>query len=102
MTGWDQEQTHESLARYLLEETYETLGAIDSGDYIHPREELGDLLLQVAFHSRIAEEISPEDDGFTIERRSRHPRRKLIRRHPHIFADVTRSPLIPSTHPATG
>ena len=55
---WDQEQTHESLAKYLLEETYETLEAIDTGDRAHLREELGDLLLQVAFHSRIAEPVA--------------------------------------------
>jgi XTP/dITP diphosphohydrolase len=86
---WDQEQTHESLARYLLEETYETLEAIDSGDYIHLREELGDLLLQVAFHARIAEEISEEDDGFSIDDVAGTLVEKLIRRHPHVFADVT-------------
>jgi XTP/dITP diphosphohydrolase len=62
---WDQEQTHESLAKYLLEETYETLEAIDSGDTDHLREELGDLLLQVAFHSRIAEE--EPDEGFSVD-----------------------------------
>ncbi|MEV6417328.1 MazG family protein [Kribbella sp. NPDC051718] len=86
---WDQEQTHESLARYLLEETYETLEAIDSGDYIHLREELGDLLLQVAFHARIAEEVAEEDDGFSIDDVAGGLVEKLIRRHPHVFADVT-------------
>jgi XTP/dITP diphosphohydrolase len=86
---WDQEQTHHSLARYLLEETYETLEAIDSGDYVHLREELGDLLLQVAFHARIAEEISEEDDGFSIDDVAGGIVEKLIRRHPHVFADVT-------------
>ncbi|NEA31996.1 MazG family protein [Streptomyces sp. SID13031] len=86
---WDQEQTHQSLARYLLEETYETLEAIDSGDYVHLREELGDLLLQVAFHARIAEEISEEDDGFSIDDVAGGLVEKLIRRHPHVFADVT-------------
>jgi XTP/dITP diphosphohydrolase len=86
---WDQEQTHQSLARYLLEETYETLEAIDSGDYVHLREELGDLLLQVAFHSRIAEEIDPDDDGFSIDDVAGGLVEKLIRRHPHVFADVT-------------
>ncbi|WP_405061574.1 MazG family protein [Kribbella sp. NBC_01505] len=81
---WDQEQTHESLAKYLLEETYETLEAIDTGDRIHLREELGDLLLQVAFHSRIA-----EDDGtFTIDDVSGGIVEKLIRRHPHVFGSV--------------
>ena len=84
---WDQEQTHESLARYLLEETYETLEAIDTGDYEHLREELGDLLLQVAFHSRIAEE-TPEE-GFSIDDVAGSIVEKLVRRHPHVFGDVT-------------
>ena len=53
---WDAEQTHESLLKYLLEETYETVEAVESGDRAHLREELGDLLLQVMFHSRIATE----------------------------------------------
>jgi XTP/dITP diphosphohydrolase len=83
---WDQEQTHESLAKYLLEETYETLEAIDSGDYAHLREELGDLLLQVAFHSRIAAE--DPDDAFTIDDVAGGIVEKLIRRHPHVFADT--------------
>src|SRR3954453_19073939 len=65
---WDREQTHRSLARYLLEETYETLEAIeglqDPPDYTHLREELGDLLLQVYFHARVASE---QPDGFTID-----------------------------------
>ncbi|GAA1617280.1 nucleoside triphosphate pyrophosphohydrolase [Kribbella sancticallisti] len=83
---WDQEQTHESLAKYLLEETYETLEAIDTGDYEHLREELGDLLLQVAFHSRIAEETAEE--GFSIDDVAGGIVEKLVRRHPHVFADV--------------
>jgi XTP/dITP diphosphohydrolase len=82
---WDQEQTHESLAKYLLEETYETLEAIDSGDLSHLQEELGDLLLQVAFHSRIAED---SEDGFTIDDVSGGIVEKLIRRHPHVFGTV--------------
>lgn len=82
---WDQEQTHESLAKYLLEETYETLEAIDTGDYEHLREELGDLLLQVAFHARIAEEA---EDGFSVDDVAGGIVEKLIRRHPHVFADV--------------
>ncbi|WP_328526644.1 MazG family protein [Kribbella sp. NBC_00359] len=83
---WDQEQTHESLAKYLLEETYETLEAIDTGDRAHLREELGDLMLQVAFHSRIAEE-NP-DEGFTIDDVAADIVEKLIRRHPHVFGTV--------------
>jgi XTP/dITP diphosphohydrolase len=84
---WDQEQTHESLAKYLLEEAYETLEAIDTGDRAHLREELGDLMLQVAFHSRIAEE-NP-DEGFSIDDVSGDIVEKLIRRHPHVFGDET-------------
>lgn len=84
---WDQEQTHQSLARYLLEETYETLEAIDTGDYEHLREELGDLLLQVVFHARIAEDIDADDDGFSIDDVAGGIVEKLIRRHPHVFAD---------------
>ena len=57
---WDAQQTHESLARYLLEETYEALEAMDQGDLVSLREELGDLLLQVVFHARIAQEIEPD------------------------------------------
>nr|WP_238158449.1 MazG family protein [Kribbella voronezhensis] len=83
---WDMEQTHESLAKYLLEETYETLEAIDSGDYEHLREELGDLLLQVVFHSRVAED-SP-DEAFSIDDVAAGIVEKLIRRHPHVFADT--------------
>jgi XTP/dITP diphosphohydrolase len=82
---WDQEQTHESLAKYLLEETYETLEAIDTGDLSHLQEELGDLLLQVAFHSRIAED---SEDGFTIDDVAGGIVEKLIRRHPHVFGTV--------------
>lgn len=81
---WDQEQTHESLAKYLLEETYETLEAIDTGDRDHLREELGDLLLQVAFHSRIAE----DDEAFTVDDVAGGIVEKLIRRHPHVFGTV--------------
>jgi XTP/dITP diphosphohydrolase len=83
---WDQEQTHESLAKYLLEETYETLEAIDTGDREHLREELGDLLLQVVFHSRVAEDVA--DEGFTIDDVAGGIVEKLIRRHPHVFGTV--------------
>jgi XTP/dITP diphosphohydrolase len=89
---WDREQTHRSLATYLLEETYETLEAIEGAegpDYTHLREELGDLLLQVVFHARIAEEAG--DDGFTIDDVAGGIVDKLVHRHPHVFAglDVT-------------
>ena len=81
---WDREQTHESLARYLLEETYETLEAIETGDMVHLREELGDLLLQVYFHARIAAE--DPDAGFTIDDVAGGIVDKLVHRHPHVFA----------------
>ncbi|MDP9442942.1 MAG: MazG family protein, partial [Actinomycetota bacterium] len=83
---WDREQDHRSLARYLLEETYEALEAIETGDRVHLREELGDLLMQVAFHSRIAAE-HPEDP-WTIDDVAADIVDKLVRRHPHVFADV--------------
>ena len=82
---WDKEQTHESLARYLLEEAYETLEAIEAGDHTHLREELGDLLLQVYFHARIAAESDPEDGGFTIDDVAGDIVDKLVHRHPHVF-----------------
>ncbi|HZX08560.1 MazG family protein [Kribbella sp.] len=84
--AWTQQETHESLAKYLLEETYETLEALDTGDRAHLREELGDLLLQVALNSRIAEE--DPDDGFTIDDVAAGIVEKLVRRHPHVFGTV--------------
>lgn len=81
---WKAEQTHESLARYLLEETYETLEAIDSGDLEHLREELGDLLLQVYFHAAIAEERG----DFTIDDVAAELTAKMQRRNPHVFGDA--------------
>ncbi len=80
---WDREQTHRSLARHLLEESYETLEAIESGDAVHLREELGDLLLQVFFHARIASET---ENGFDIDEVAGGIVDKLVRRHPHVFA----------------
>ena len=82
---WDAEQTHASLAPYLIEEAYETLDAIESGDLAHLREELGDLLLQVLFHARLAEEA---DSSFDIADVADDLVAKLVRRHPHVFADV--------------
>lgn len=82
---WDAEQTHESLARYLLEETYETLEAMDQGDLGSLREELGDLLLQVVFHARIAQESEPD---FSLDAIAQGVVDKLIRRHPHVFTDL--------------
>ena len=83
---WDREQTHESLARYLLEEAYETLEAIESGDYGHLREELGDLLLQVYFHARIAEEH--DEEPFSVDDVAAGIVDKLVHRHPHVFAGL--------------
>jgi len=82
---WDAEQTHESLSRYLLEETYEALEAMDSGDVTLLKEELGDLLLQVVFHARIAEETAPD---FTLDSIAQGVADKLVRRHPHVFTDL--------------
>lgn len=83
---WDAQQTPESLAEYLVEETYELLEAIDSGDRAHWREELGDVLLQVVFQARIAQEDSA--DPFTIDDVAEGIADKLIGRHPHVFGDV--------------
>lgn len=80
---WDSEQTHASLAPYLVEETYEALDAIDSGDLGHLAEELGDVLLQVVFHARVAAE---DANGFDIDDVAGHLVDKLVRRHPHVFA----------------
>jgi len=85
---WDSEQTHQSLAPYLLEESYETLDALDRGDLAHLREELGDLLLQVVFHARVAAERT-DGTGFDIDDVAAGIAAKLVRRHPHVFADVT-------------
>lgn len=82
---WDREQTHESLKKYLVEETYEVLDAIDDGDDDLLIEELGDVLLQVMLHAQIG-----EDDGyFTIQDVIRAITEKMIRRHPHVFGEVS-------------
>lgn len=83
---WDAEQTHESLLKYLLEESYEFIDAVEKNDRAAMREELGDVLLQVYFHSRMAEESDVEP--FTIEDVAREVCEKLIRRHPHVFGDT--------------
>src|SRR5215468_7419498 len=85
---WDARQTHESLAPHLLEECYEALDALESGDPAALRDELGDVLLQVVFHARIAAEAA-DGTGFTIDDVAEGIVAKLIRRHPHVFADVT-------------
>jgi XTP/dITP diphosphohydrolase len=80
---WDAEQTHESLIKYLLEESYEFIDSVDAKDREGMREELGDVLLQVYFHSRIAQDHPT--DPFSIEDVARAIADKLIRRHPHVF-----------------
>ncbi len=84
---WDAKQTHESLAKYLSEEAAETVEAIESGDRQHLAEELGDVLLQVLFHSRVAEDAADEADRFDIDDVAGGLVAKLVRRHPHVFAD---------------
>jgi MazG family protein len=80
---WDAEQTHESLISNLIEEAYETVDTIRRGDREHLREELGDLLLQVVFHS----ELAAEDGAFDLDEVARGISEKLVRRHPHVFGD---------------
>jgi len=80
---WDREQTHESLRPYLLEETYELLEAIDSGDDAKMMEELGDLLLQVAMHA----EIAADEGRFDTAQVSEAVAAKMVKRHPHVFGD---------------
>lgn len=82
---WDREQTHESLLRYLVEECYELVQAVEDGDRAGMREELGDVLLQVLFHSRIAAETPGGAGGFDIDDVADGLVDKLVRRHPHVF-----------------
>ena len=82
---WDAEQTHESLAPYLVEEAHEVVHAIEGGDRQHLAEELGDVLLQVVFHARVAEEAG--EDAFDVDTVAGLLVEKLVRRHPHVFAD---------------
>ncbi|HST46813.1 MazG family protein [Jatrophihabitans sp.] len=88
---WDAEQTHTSLAPYLLEEAYETLEAIETSDLVALREELGDLLLQVLFHARLAEE-APAGQRFGIDDVAADLVAKLVRRHPHVFDQAPDAP----------
>ena len=83
--AWDREQTHESLVQYLVEETYELVDAIETGDRDEMVEELGDVLYQVIFHSDIAAEAG----RFTLEDVAAHMTAKMIGRHPHVFGDAT-------------
>ncbi len=85
---WDARQTHASLAPHLLEESYEALEALESGDEGAVREELGDVLLQPLFHARIAAERG-DGTGYTIDDVADGIVDKLVRRHPHVFGDVT-------------
>ena len=85
---WDARQTHESLTPYLLEETYEAVDALTGGDQAAVREELGDVLLQVVFHARVAQERA-DGSGYTIDDVADGIIDKLTRRHPHVFGDVS-------------
>ena len=84
--AWDAEQTHQSLIKYLLEESYEFIDAIESDDRVGMREELGDVLLQVYFHSRIAQDHPT--NPFTIDDVAGAIADKLISRHPHVFDNL--------------
>jgi tetrapyrrole methylase family protein/MazG family protein len=81
---WDREQTHESLRKHLLEESYEAISAIDSGDFADMREEFGDLLLQVVLQSQIAN----EEGQFNVNQVIQGIHSKIVRRHPHVFGDL--------------
>ena len=85
---WDAKQTHASLAPHLLEESYEAVEALESGDQRALREELGDVLMQPVFHARIAAERG-DGTGYTIDDVADGIAAKLVRRHPHVFGDVT-------------
>ena len=84
---WDARQTHASLTPHLLEETYEAVDALASGDQAAVREELGDVLLQVVFHARVAQERT-DGTGYDIDDVADEIISKLTRRHPHVFGDV--------------
>lgn len=81
---WDKEQTHESLRKHLLEESYEAISAIDSGDFPSMREEFGDMLLQVVLQSQIAN----DENQFNVNQVVQGIYSKIVRRHPHVFGDV--------------
>lgn len=81
---WDKEQTHESLRKHLLEESYEAISAIDSGDFTDMREEFGDLLLQIVLQSQIAN----EEGQFNVNQVVQGIHSKIVRRHPHVFGDL--------------
>lgn len=81
---WDREQTHDSLRKHLLEESFEAISAIDSGDFADMREEFGDLLLQIVLQSQIAN----EDGQFNVNQVIQGIHSKIVRRHPHVFGDL--------------
>lgn len=81
---WDKEQTHQSLRRYLIEEVYEAIDAIDEKDSKALMEELGDVLLQIVLHAQIAK----ENKEFIFDDIAKHINKKMIQRHPHVFSDV--------------
>ena len=85
--AWDREQTHESLLKYLIEESHEFIDAVESGDRVHMVEELGDVLYQVLFHADLG--AADSENPFTIEDVARVSREKMVGRHPHVFGDVT-------------
>ncbi|GGO56017.1 nucleoside triphosphate pyrophosphohydrolase [Streptomyces lasiicapitis] len=86
---WSSRQTHKSLAKYGIEEAYELVEAIEDGDAHELREELGDVLLQVVFHARIAEEAAEDDERFSVDDVAAGIVEKLIHRHPHVFGEDT-------------
>jgi len=86
---WDAEQTHASLMPYLLEESYEAYTALEEGDLDGLREELGDVLLQVLFHARLAQELLPGTEAWGVDEVAGELVDKLVRRHPHVFAGTT-------------
>jgi len=85
---WDAEQSFADIARYTIEEAYEVADAIAKDDMTHLREELGDLLFQTVFHSRIAEEAG----AFNLDDVTDDLVRKMVRRHPHVFGDGRAAP----------
>ena len=81
---WDKEQTHETLRKHLLEESYEAISAIDSGSFTDMREEFGDLLLQVVLQSQLAN----EEEQFNVNQVIQGIHSKIVRRHPHVFGEL--------------
>ncbi len=86
---WDIEQTFETIAPYTIEEAYEVADAVERGDMRDLKEELGDLLLQVVYHSQMAAERKVDEDRFTFEAVADDIADKMIRRHPHVFGDIS-------------